>query len=91
MDGWVGCARAVSRCADPIRSSRRQCGPPGRSAKIKTTRIPYRVPSAQDRPARAGGVLTVLYPVFHEGDLASGADTDAIRLTRARLGSWPTW
>ncbi|MFC8453723.1 RNA polymerase sigma factor [Kitasatospora sp. NPDC057223] len=60
-------------------------------AKIKTARIPYRVPSAQDLPARVSGVLAVLYLVFNEGYLATGPGTgpvrheltaEAIRLTR---------
>jgi RNA polymerase sigma-70 factor, ECF subfamily len=60
-------------------------------AKIKTARIPYRVPSAEDLPARVSGVLTVLFLVFNEGYLATGPDrnpvrhdltTEAIRLTR---------
>ncbi len=59
--------------------------------KIKAARIPYRVPSAEDLPARVSGVLAVLFLVFNEGYLASGPDTDplrhdltaeAIRLTR---------
>jgi RNA polymerase sigma-70 factor, ECF subfamily len=48
-------------------------------AKIKTARIPYRVPSADDLPGRVSGVLTVLYLVFNEGYLASRPDTDPIR------------
>jgi RNA polymerase sigma-70 factor (ECF subfamily) len=48
-------------------------------AKIKAARIPYRVPSAQDLPARVGGVLTVLYLVFNEGYLATGPGTDPVR------------
>ncbi|EWM13611.1 RNA polymerase sigma-70 factor [Kutzneria sp. 744] len=60
-------------------------------AKIKAARIPYRVPSAADLPARVSGVLTALFLVFNEGYLATGPDTDplrhdltaeAIRLTR---------
>jgi RNA polymerase sigma-70 factor (ECF subfamily) len=60
-------------------------------AKIKTARIPYRVPSAEDLPARVSGVLAVLFLVFNEGYLATGPDTgpvrhdltaEAIRLTR---------
>ncbi len=47
--------------------------------KIKATRIPYRVPSAEDLPARVSGVLAVLFLVFNEGYLASGPDTDPIR------------
>ncbi len=48
-------------------------------AKIKAARIPYRVPSADDLPARMTGVLAVLYLVFNEGYLASGPDTDPVR------------
>jgi RNA polymerase sigma-70 factor, ECF subfamily len=48
-------------------------------AKIKTARIPYRVPSAEDLPARVGGVLAVLYLVFNEGYLATGPGTDPVR------------
>jgi RNA polymerase sigma-70 factor (ECF subfamily) len=60
-------------------------------AKIESARIPYRVPSAQDLPARVSGVLTVLYLVFNEGYLATGPGpgplrpgltAEAIRLTR---------
>jgi RNA polymerase sigma-70 factor (ECF subfamily) len=60
-------------------------------AKIKAARIPYRMPSAEDLPARVCGVLTVLFLVFNEGYLATSPDTDplrhdltaeAIRLTR---------
>jgi RNA polymerase sigma-70 factor, ECF subfamily len=48
-------------------------------AKIKAARIPYRVPSAEDLPGRVSGVLAVLYLVFNEGYLATGADTDPVR------------
>jgi RNA polymerase sigma-70 factor (ECF subfamily) len=48
-------------------------------AKIKATRIPYRVPAATDLPARVSGVLAVLFLVFNEGYLATGPDTDPIR------------
>jgi RNA polymerase sigma-70 factor (ECF subfamily) len=67
--------------------------------KIKEARIPYRVPSAQDLPARVSGVLAVLYLVFNEGYLATGPDTDpvrhdltaeAIRLTRLIRALMPT-
>ena len=60
-------------------------------AKIRAARIPYRVPTAEDLPARVSGVLAVLYLVFNEGYLATGPGTDplrpdltaeAIRLTR---------
>ena len=48
-------------------------------AKIKAARIPYRVPSAEDLPARVRGVLAVLFLVFNEGYLATGPDTDPVR------------
>jgi RNA polymerase sigma-70 factor (ECF subfamily) len=47
--------------------------------KIKATRIPYRVPSAEDLPVRVSGVLAVLFLVFNEGYLATGPDTDPVR------------
>ncbi len=48
-------------------------------AKIKATRIPYRVPSAEDLPARVAGVLAVLFLLFNEGYLATGPETDPVR------------
>ncbi|GAA3264432.1 RNA polymerase sigma factor [Nonomuraea helvata] len=48
-------------------------------AKIKAARIPYRMPSADDLPARVSGVLAVLYLVYNEGYLASGPGTDPVR------------
>ena len=48
-------------------------------AKIKAARIPYRVPAAEDLPARVSGVLAVLFLVFNEGYLASSPDTDPVR------------
>jgi RNA polymerase sigma-70 factor, ECF subfamily len=48
-------------------------------AKIKAARIPYRVPSADDLPARVSGVLAVLFLVFNEGYLATGPDSDPVR------------
>ncbi|MGN6600652.1 MAG: RNA polymerase sigma factor [Actinomycetes bacterium] len=48
-------------------------------AKIKAARIPYRVPGADDLPARVSGVLAVLFLVFNEGYLASGPDHDPVR------------
>src|SRR3954468_19781539 len=47
--------------------------------KIKATRIPYRVPSAEDLPARVSSVLAVLFLVFNEGYLATGPGTDPVR------------
>lgn len=60
-------------------------------AKIKAARIPYRIPSADDLPARISGVLTVLFLMFNEGYLATDPSAgpvrseltgEAIRLTR---------
>jgi RNA polymerase sigma-70 factor (ECF subfamily) len=47
--------------------------------KIQAARIPYRVPSREDLPARVAGVLTVLYLIFNEGYLASDPDKEAVR------------
>ena len=58
-------------------------------AKIKQARIPYRVPLANDLPARMSTVLAVLYLIFNEGYLSTTAASvredlcaEAIRLTR---------
>lgn len=68
-------------------------------AKIKAARIPYRVPAAEDLRARVSGVLAVLFLVFNEGYLATGAETDpvrndltaeAIRLARLVRGLMPS-
>jgi RNA polymerase sigma-70 factor (ECF subfamily) len=48
-------------------------------AKIQAARIPYRVPSAEDLPARVSGVLAVLFLAFNEGYLATGPGTDPVR------------
>lgn len=48
-------------------------------AKITTERIPYRMPAADDLPARIDGVLAVLYLIFNEGYFASGTDVPALR------------
>ncbi|HEU5331585.1 MAG TPA: DUF6596 domain-containing protein [Actinocrinis sp.] len=48
-------------------------------AKIKAARIPYRVPSREDLPARIAGVLTVLFLIFNEGYLASEPGQEAVR------------
>jgi RNA polymerase sigma-70 factor (ECF subfamily) len=47
--------------------------------KIREARIPFRVPSTEDLPARVSGVLAVLYLIFNEGYLATGPDTDPVR------------
>ncbi|OZB88642.1 MAG: RNA polymerase subunit sigma-24 [Microbacterium sp. 14-71-5] len=66
--------------------------------KIRAAHVPYRVPTAQDLPARLDAVLTVLFLVFNEGYLATGGDTEpvradltaeAIRLTRLVRGLLP--
>jgi RNA polymerase sigma-70 factor (ECF subfamily) len=48
-------------------------------AKIKAARIPFRVPSTDDLPARVSGVLAVLFLVFNEGYLATGPGTEPVR------------
>ena len=67
-------------------------------AKIKAARIPFSLPRAEDLPDRIDAVLSVLFLVFNEGYLASGADTaplrsalsaEAIRLTRLALELLP--
>jgi RNA polymerase sigma-70 factor, ECF subfamily len=47
--------------------------------KISVSGIPYRVPAAEDLPARVDAVLAVLYLVFNEGYLSSSADASPIR------------
>ncbi|WP_203908043.1 RNA polymerase sigma factor [Rhizocola hellebori] len=47
--------------------------------KIRAARIPYRVPSHEDLPARVTGVLAVLYLIFNEGYLASDPGKEAVR------------
>ncbi|MFI5934649.1 RNA polymerase sigma factor [Actinoplanes sp. NPDC051494] len=48
-------------------------------AKIHAARIPYRVPDAEDLPARVSGVLAVLFLVCNEGYLATGPGTEPVR------------
>ena len=48
-------------------------------AKMKAARIPYRVPSAEDLPARVSGVLAILFLVFDGSYLATGPGTDPVR------------
>ncbi|TLP66594.1 RNA polymerase sigma factor [Microbispora triticiradicis] len=58
--------------------------------KIREARIPFRVPSPDERPERLAGVLQVVYSIFTEGYVASsGCDLqrsdlaeEAIRLAR---------
>jgi RNA polymerase sigma-70 factor (ECF subfamily) len=47
--------------------------------KISAAKIPYRVPEAEDLPARLSAVLAVVYLVFNEGYLTSAADAPPIR------------
>ena len=48
-------------------------------AKIKAAHIPFRVPTAPDLPGRLDAVLTVLFLVFNEGYLATGAGSEPVR------------
>ena len=64
-------------------------------AKIRDANIPYRVPQADELPARIGAVLAVIYLIFNEGYTPASGDEllgtelcdEAIRLGRllARL------
>lgn len=47
--------------------------------KIRSARIPFRVPNHDDLPLRIDGVLTVLYLIFNEGYLATGPGNDPVR------------
>jgi RNA polymerase sigma-70 factor (ECF subfamily) len=66
--------------------------------KISAANIPYRVPAAEDLPARLTGVLAVLYLVFNEGYLATSGTSptrvdltaEAIRLCRVLRSLLPT-
>ena len=59
-------------------------------AKIRDANIPYRVPEANELPARLGAVLAVIYLIFNEGYSTSSGDEvlrtelcdEAIRLGR---------
>jgi RNA polymerase sigma-70 factor (ECF subfamily) len=66
--------------------------------KIRDARIPYRVPSAEELPARVPAVLAVVYLIFTEGHTAASGDrlgredlaAEAIRLGRVLHGLMPT-
>ena len=47
--------------------------------KVSAAKIPYRVPSCEDLPARVTGVLAVLYLIFNEGYLVSDPEKEAVR------------
>jgi RNA polymerase sigma-70 factor, ECF subfamily len=68
----IACAFLVQEAAMGQRITRAK-------AKIKATKIPYRVPSSEDLPARVTGVLAVLYLIFNEGYLASDPAQEAVR------------
>lgn len=52
-------------------------------AKIRATRIPYRVPRDADLPDRLAGVLAVVYLIFNQGYEGSpGLCAEAVRLGR---------
>lgn len=60
--------------------------------KIKTARIPYRVPEEADLPERLRAVLSVLYLIFNAGaddSDRSGLRREAIRLDRALVELMP--
>jgi len=57
--------------------------------KIRETKIPYEVPTAQELPERLGAVLQVIYLVFNEGySAAAGSEVTRAELTgeAIRLG-----
>jgi RNA polymerase sigma-70 factor (ECF subfamily) len=65
--------------------------------KVRTARIPYRIPEPHELPDRLTGVLRVVYLVFREGYTPSGGDDvvrvdlcdEAIRLARLVVALLP--
>ncbi|ETK30567.1 RNA polymerase sigma factor [Microbispora sp. ATCC PTA-5024] len=51
--------------------------------KIAQARIPYRVPAAEELPARLSGVAATVYLIFNEG-YAAGAGADLVRVALTR-------
>jgi len=57
---------------------------------IAAARVPFELPPSQERPARLGGVLSVLYVIYTEGSTATSGDRllrpdlayEAVRLAR---------
>ncbi len=49
--------------------------------KIRDARIPYRVPPVDLLPERLDALLSVIYPIFNEGYVATSRDS----LTRREL------
>jgi RNA polymerase sigma-70 factor (ECF subfamily) len=48
-------------------------------AKLRSAEVPYRTPSDEDLPQRLSDVLTVLYLIFNEGYLSTGAHAEPVR------------
>ncbi|MFJ9519875.1 RNA polymerase sigma factor [Kitasatospora sp. NPDC101801] len=65
--------------------------------RIRSSAVPFRMPAPEDRPARLGSVLHVLYLIFNEGYVGSAGpelqrvelSREAIRLTRALHAALP--
>ncbi|WP_326945282.1 sigma-70 family RNA polymerase sigma factor [Amycolatopsis sp. NBC_01307] len=58
--------------------------------KIAQARIPYRVPSAEELPARLTGVASTVYLIFNEGYTGRASlTTEAVRLARLLVSLMP--
>jgi RNA polymerase sigma factor (sigma-70 family) len=86
----IGAAFLVSEATMAQRISRAK-------QAIKDSRVPFSLPSAQEREQRLEAVMHVLYLIFNEGYASSAGEQlqrmdlsgEAIRLTRALLASVP--